>query len=81
MYNLFNSSNKYVCIYSSNYEKKGGAKHVRHRKFTNWIDKHISNKWRIKDFIVNKYNIDSKIEGQKSESNFYFYEKIDNKNQ
>ena len=36
--NLFNSSKKYVCIYSSNVDKKY-SKYVRHRKFTDWINK------------------------------------------
>ena len=53
MKNLFNSSKKYVCIYSSNLDKKW-AKHVRHRKFTDWIKKNISNEWKIKEYIPNK---------------------------
>ena len=36
MKNLFESSNKYVCIYSNNIEKKASG-HVRFRKFTVWI--------------------------------------------
>ena len=59
MKNLFNSSKKYVCIYSSNFDKKW-AKHVRHRKFTDWINKYISNEWKLKEYIPNKYPFDIK---------------------
>ena len=52
MQNLFNSSKKYVCIYSSNVNKKWD-KHVKHRKFTDWINKYISNEWKIIQYIPN----------------------------
>ena len=76
MQNLFNSSNKYVCIYSSNIEMKW-ASHVRHRKFTNWIDKYLSNKWKIKEYIPNKYPFDPKKSDTTSFADFYIYEKIE----
>ena len=75
MHNLFNSSNKYVCIYSSNINKPW-AKHVKHRKFTDWIEKYMSNEWKIKEFIPNKYPFDGKRPDISSFSDFYFYEKI-----
>ena len=75
MKNLFNSSNKYVCIYSSNVDG-GWAKHVKHRKFTNWIDKYMSINWKIKEYIPNKYPFDPKNVETTSFSDFYFYEKI-----
>ena len=76
MQNLFNSSNKYVCIYSSNIDMKWSS-HVRHRKFTNWIAKYISNKWKIKEYIPNKYPFDPKKRGFTSFADFYIYEKIE----
>ena len=75
MQNLFNSSNKYVCIYSSNIEKPW-AKHVRHRKFTDWIKKNISNEWKLIKFIPNKYPFDIKKQGSTSLADFFFYEKV-----
>jgi len=75
MNNLFNSSKKFVCIYSSNINKKWDQ-HVRHRKFTDWIDKYISNEWKIKEYIPNKYPFDIKHQESTSFSDFYFYEKI-----
>lgn len=76
MNNLFHSSNKYVCIYSSNTIKPSG-KYVRHRIFTEWIDRHESNKWKLKEFIPNKFPFDAKKPFTTSYSDFYFYEKIE----
>lgn len=75
MQNLFISSNKYVCIYSSNFNKKS-ARYVRHRKFTDWIDKYMFKNWKMKEFIPNKYPFDTKHKYSTSYSDFYFYEKI-----
>lgn len=75
MKNLFSSSKKYVCIYSSNVYKKWD-KHVRHRKFTDWIDKYISNKWKLIEYIPNKYPFDINHQDSTSFSDFFFYKKI-----
>lgn len=75
MINLFNSSNKYVCIYSSNVEKPW-AKHVRHRKFTDWIKKYIPNEWKLKQYIPNKYPFDIRKPDSTSLADFFFYEKV-----
>ena len=74
MQNLFNSSNKYICIYSSNADI-GWAKHLKHRKFTDWIDKYMSKEWKIKEYIPNKYPFDPKKSNNTSFSDFYCYEK------
>ena len=75
MNNLFGSSYKFVCIYSSN-NKTGGGMHVRHRKFTDWIDKYMSNQWKLIEYIPNKYHFNQKNSKETSFSDFYFYEKI-----
>ena len=76
MKNLFDSSNKYVCIFSSNKIMPSG-KYVRHRIFTDWIDKYVSNDWKLKEFIPNKYPFNSKQPSSTSYSDFYFYEKVE----
>jgi hypothetical protein len=43
MAELFNSSIKFVIIYSSNTDFVTPAAHVRHRKFTKWVDLNRSN--------------------------------------
>ena len=75
MKNLFNSSNRYVCIYSSNFNKVI-EKHVKHRKFTDWINKYITNDWKLKEYIPNKYPFIPNKSNCTSLSNFYFYLKI-----
>ena len=75
MNNLFKSSNKYVAIYSTNFDKIS-AKHVKHRKFTDWIDKYMVNNWKLIDFIPNKYPFNPEKSSFTSPANFYFYEKI-----
>ena len=74
MYNLFESSKKYICIYSSNIDV-GWASHVRHRKFTDWIDTYASDDWKLIKYIKNKYPFKPKNMST-SFADFYFYEKI-----
>ncbi|MCZ4409253.1 methyltransferase domain-containing protein [Cryomorphaceae bacterium 1068] len=57
MKKLFSSSNKYVIIYSSNddeHENNNVAAHVKHRKFTNWVEHNAPNFRMIKQ-IPNKH--------------------------
>lgn len=74
MKRLFESSEKYVIIYSSNTFENPQIKapHVEHRRFKDWID---SNKpdWRLIEFIPNKYPSHTDGEGG-SLSDFYIFE-------
>jgi len=56
METLFSSAERYVVIYSSNKDIPQGydGLHVRHRKFTEWIDKNMP-KWKLLEHIPNKY--------------------------
>lgn len=74
MRKLFNSSTKYVLIYSSNYDKMI-AKHVKSRKFTDWIDLNIKNEWTLIQKINNEYPFDETKPNESSISDFYIYEK------
>jgi 2-polyprenyl-3-methyl-5-hydroxy-6-metoxy-1,4-benzoquinol methylase len=53
---LFNASNHFVIIYSSNTNEKltDNSLHVRNRKFTDWIDTNCKN-WKLVEIIPNKY--------------------------
>ena len=73
MRTLFNASNTYVIIYSSNYEQVGGgtSAHVRHRNFTSWVENHLSD-WELADHLPNRYPYDPRsLDGSFAE--FYFY--------
>jgi SAM-dependent methyltransferase len=75
MHRLFDASEKYVIIYSSDYEDKSilNGAHVRHRKFTVWVDQNISG-WKLIDHIPNRYPLKKKM-ANGSPSDFFIYEK------
>lgn len=73
MKNLFASSCKFIGIYASNKEENY-ASHVRHRKFTSWIEKNAK-EWKLYKFIPNKYPFDEKNPNHTSFADFYFYKK------
>jgi hypothetical protein len=71
---LFNSSNKYVIIYSSNSNEFGKtALHVKHRNFLDYIDKE---KWELFKFIKNKYPYDKEDPNNTSFCDFFIFKKI-----
>ena len=75
MKRLFDSSDRFVCIYSSNTENPDfqAPPHVRHRKFSNWIENNRSN-WRLFKEIANPYPYNGNDEIS-SFANFYFFKK------
>lgn len=56
MERLLDSAMKYAIIYSSNFETldSRGVRHVRHRKFTDWIENHRP-AWVLESHIPNRY--------------------------
>ena len=75
MKNLFNSSSNYVIIFSSNTDDNSThkSKHVRHRKFTNWILTHAPN-WKLVEVIPNKYSYTGD-NNNSSFANFHIFKK------
>lgn len=76
MQRLFNSSERFVIIYSSKTESqaKRQAPHIRHRDFSIWIRENQP-QWELIKYIPNKYP--QKVFGQKgSFADFYIYKKI-----
>ena len=75
MHRLFDASEKYVIIYSSDYEGNSvldGA-HVRHRKFTEWVGQNKP-EWKLINYIPNRFPlVKDSVKG--SPSDFYIYEK------
>ena len=75
MKRLFDSSTRFVIIYSSNTGKqaRSQAAHVKHRKFSKWIEENKSD-WKLIQHILNRYPYTK--DGQwGSASDFYLYEK------
>ena len=75
MRRLFDSSTRFVLIYSSNRSEQDRipVPHVKHRKFTAWVDEHIHG-WRLIRHIPNRYPYTDNNE-EESFADFYIYEK------
>ena len=74
MEHLFNSSTKYVIVYSSNYSREQTF-HERDREFSLWIDANKKN-WRLIRRIDNKYRFNPADPDNTSRADFFIYEKI-----
>ena len=76
MTRLFDSATRFVIIYSSNTEtqEKIQPPHVRHRKFTDWVETNTLN-WRLFEHIPNKYPYNGDDETT-SFSDFFIYKCI-----
>lgn len=48
MEQLFNTANRYVLVYSTNRIIRDDAPHVRHRRFSSWVDNNCP-QWRLKE--------------------------------
>lgn len=71
MKDLFNSSSKWVVIYSSDTDKqsKYQAKHVKHRNFSKWIEREITG-WKIHKKIKNRILFGESV------AHFFIYKKV-----
>jgi hypothetical protein len=75
MHRLFDSSEKYVIIYSSDTDKNiaGAAPHVRHRRFTMWVTDNKT-EWSLIKHIPNQYPFKGDTKSG-SLADFYIYSK------
>jgi hypothetical protein len=74
MNKLFNAAERFVIIYSSNYESHF-APHVKCREFTSWIAKNQNQNWALEKMIKNPYPFDEKDPDNTSIADFYIYKK------
>ena len=70
---VFDSACRFVVIYSSNFTAAPPAPHVRHRKFTDWIEQKRPN-WSLIRTIDNRYPYDRRNDEDTSFANFFFFE-------
>lgn len=77
MERVFDASRKYVVLYSSNTNKPTDAVHVRHRNFTDWVEKNKPSFKVIKQ-VANIYPYNPSDMDNTSFSDFFFYEKFEN---
>jgi SAM-dependent methyltransferase len=73
---LFDSSEQYVAIYSSNKNEPIGkySPHVRHRCFTDWIQQSRAN-WKLHSYVPNKFPFTGNTKTG-SFGDFYLFEKV-----
>lgn len=74
MQNLFGVSTRYVIIYSSNIDECTNTAHVRHRRFSSFVDSCLTD-WRLLKHIPNEYPYDHQDQNDTSMSDFHIYEK------
>ncbi len=75
MRRLFDAATRYVGIYSSNREPdEPTAPHVRHRRFTDWIEQHAI-EWRLMQHAPNRYPYRGDYRTG-SWSEFFFYGRV-----
>ncbi|MDR1583599.1 MAG: class I SAM-dependent methyltransferase [Prevotellaceae bacterium] len=78
MERLFRASEKFVIIYASNYDKQviinGRPSHVRHRKFTEWVDTYAP-EFGLVEHIPNKYPFKQEEPNSTSFADFYIFRK------
>ena len=72
MRSLFAAGTRFVAVYSSNMDKEWTSQHVRHRKFTGWIEQHQPN-WHLQQTIKNRYPYDPSNPDHTSFADFYIY--------
>jgi hypothetical protein len=75
---IFNSARRFVVIYSSNCTDPPPAPHVRHRRFTDWIERHRPD-WKLSHVVRNEYPYDRRNDNETSFADFYFFENAMNR--
>lgn len=57
MRRLFAAGRRYVIIYSSDQDEpvEPGAPHVRHRRFSGWVDREMATQWKLLERIPNAF--------------------------
>ena len=73
MKKLFDASTKFVIVYSSNKTAEQHATHVKHRKFTDWVEKNYPG-WTLFQVIPNRYPANNSIGNENTSfADFYVF--------
>lgn len=73
MRKLFDAATRFVIVYSSNAEAGTPAPHVRHRRFSDWIEGNRPN-FKLKVHVPNPYPFDESDPDNTSFADFYIFE-------
>jgi hypothetical protein len=72
---LFDSASRYSIIYSSNYDTQSDAVHVKHRKFTDWVEQNRPD-FKLIGTEKNRYPWDPADADNSSFADFFFFKRI-----
>ena len=75
MRSLFGHARRYVVVYSSNHDKSAHSSHVRHRKFTDFVSKEISD-WVLVQSEPNPYPWDPANSSETSFASFHVFKSL-----
>lgn len=73
MRNLFDAATRFVIIYSSNDAVASPAPHVRHRRFTDWIERNRPD-FALRERVPNAFPFDESDPDNTSFADFYVFE-------
>ena len=74
MVELTSAPDRFIAVYSSNLERPVRDAHVRHRRFTDWMQRHAP-EWRLFQTVANPYREDPLQPSDTSWADFYFFER------
>jgi hypothetical protein len=72
MRRLFLFARRFVIIYSSNVDGRPGAVHVRHRRFTDFVEANLPD-WRLVQHLPNRYPFDPSRRNDTSLADFFVF--------
>lgn len=76
MSTLFSSAQRFVIVYSSNFEENNGCDlHVRHRRFSDWVETN-AHSFELIEHIRNSFPYDERDPKNTSFADFYIFKKL-----
>jgi SAM-dependent methyltransferase len=72
MTKLFGAAERFVIIYASNHDEQAPARHVRHRRFTDWVDEHRRD-FSLDARVPNRYPFDPADPDNTSFADFHVF--------
>ena len=75
MAHLFGSTRRFVIVYASNYDENVRARHIRHRKFTDWIQRNRP-EWRRVELRPDRLPERERAGGH-SPASFFAFERVE----
>jgi hypothetical protein len=74
MTHLFNAADRFVIVYSSDREDRTITPHVRHRRFTAWVEQNVRD-WVLLTHFPNEFPYDPHDPDNTSFADFFVYER------